>query len=586
MRFVTALLVLLATGGVLAAAPATRPASKPAATRPAFDPDHEIVIRHGRVMDGAGNAWINADVLIRGGRIATIGPKVNASPSADEIDARNLIVAPGFIDVHTHADNGAVGSLAENFVRDGVTTIVCGNCGGSPRDIGAYFDRLRSKGCAVNVACLIGHNTILQATKGSVARKLTPAEMVRAREMVRQAMRDGAVGMSTGLIYRPGIYSDTEEIIELQREAAKLGGIYATHMRSEGSDILAAIDEALRVGRECDCRVEISHFKLPADVARAIGGAATTLGRVQDARANGVEVWLDQYPYTASSTSLSVLLPDWVYDHGPAEAKKRLNDPEQVRKILADMRANYEVKRRRTSLGYAVIASCAAEPNLAGRNLYEIAQLFKWRQQNRGKQVELLAAPEALTKLPEPTMEDQYRAVIDLCLRGGASCVFHSMDEREVEDILRCPLVSIASDSAIRDFGIGQPHPRGYGTNARVLGHYVRERQTIPLEDAVRKMTSLPATAFRFTDRGLLRPGYVADVTIFDPDAIVDTATFEKPHQYAQGVVDVIVNGYAVLRDGQMTGLLPGAPILGPGAQKAATAPAAPSTATPAPAAR
>jgi N-acyl-D-amino-acid deacylase len=259
------------------------------------------------------------------------------------------------------------------------------------------------------------------------------------------------------------------------------------------------------------------------------------------------------------------MLPDWVYDKGNDEAKKRLADPEQVKRILADMKANYEGKRGRANLGYAVISNCKAEPSLVGRNLYEAAQIMKLRRQNEDRgSVELLSPdPE---KLPEPKMEEQYRLIIDLCLRGGASCVYHTMDEHEVEDILRCPLVAVASDSGIRSFGTGQPHPRGYGTNARVLGHYVRERKVIPLADAVRKMTSLPATAFRFGGRGLLRPGYVADITIFDEDKIIDRATFERPHQYPEGIVHVIVNGYAVLRDGRMTGLLPGVPVPGPGA--------------------
>jgi len=265
------------------------------------------------------------------------------------------------------------------------------------------------------------------------------------------------------------------------------------------------------------------------------------------------------------------MLPDWVYDKGNDEAKERLADPQQVPKILADMKANYETKRGRKNLGYAVLASCRAEPSLVGRNLFEAAQIMKLRAKNKDrKETELLSAdPE---KLPEPTMEEQYRLIIDLCLRGGASCVYHTMDEKEVEDILHCPLVAVASDSGIRSFGTGQPHPRGYGTNARVLGHYVRERNVIPLSDAIRKMTSLPATAFRFADRGLIRAGYVADLAIFDLDKVIDRATFEKPHQYADGIVHVIVNGYPVLREGRMTGLLPGRPVLGPGAAAAAAA--------------
>ena len=564
------LLVILLSVPVVraAAATTTAPASQPT-TKQSIDPDHELIVRHGKILDGAGNDWFYGDVQIRGGRIVAVGQVPPARAGVEEIDASELIVAPGFIDVHTHADRDVIGApLAENFVRDGVTTIVTGNCGGSVRDVGAYFERIRERGAGLNVATLIGHNDVLEAVKGGGAARLTPEQMDKAREIVRQAMKDGAVGMSTGLIYRPGIYSPPEEIIELQKVAAGFGGIYATHMRSEGSEIIDAIDEALRVGREANCRVEISHFKLPSDVAKRIGGAPTTLGRVLAARAAGQEVWLDQYPYTASSTSLSVMLPDWVYDKGNDEAKKRLADPEQVKKILADMKANYETKRGRRNLGYAVISSCKVEPSLVGRNLYEAAQIVKLRGRNKDRvgDVELLTAePE---KLPEPTMEEQYLLIIDLCLRGGASCVYHTMDEREVEEILRCPLVAVASDSGIRSFGTGQPHPRGYGTNSRVLGHYVRERKVIPLADAVRKMTSLPATAFRFSDRGLLRPGFVADITIFDEQQIIDRATFEKPHQYPEGIVHVLVNGYPVLRDGRLTGLLPGLPVPGPGVEK------------------
>ena len=413
---------------------------------------------------------------------------------------------------------------------------------------------------------LIGHNTILSAVKGDVAGELTGEQMAKAKQIVDQAMRDGAVGLSTGLIYKPGTYSKTEEIIELAKVSSSYGGIYATHMRDEGTKILDAIDEALRIGREAKCRVEISHFKLPSDVARKIGGADATIGKVMAARAAGQEVWVDQYPYTASSTGLNTMLPDWVFDKGRDEAQKRLADPEQVKKIIEDMRQNQEVRRKRTSLAYAVIASSRAEPTLAGRNMLEVAQIFKLRQQNkvRGGDGELLSADPA--KLPDVTMEEQYRAVIDMARRGGGSMVFHTMDEREVEDIMRNPLVAIASDSGVRSLGTGVPHPRGYGTNARVLGRYVRERKLIPLEDAVRKMTSLPATAFRFHDRGLLRPGYAADVTIFDPQTVSDKATFEKPHAYSEGIRYVIVNGRLVLNSGEMTGLLPGCPVYGPGA--------------------
>jgi N-acyl-D-amino-acid deacylase len=386
--------------------------------------------------------------------------------------------------------------------------------------------------------------------------------MSKATETVAQAMRDGAVGFSTGLIYTPGTYSNTEEIIELAKVAASFGGIYATHMRSESSAIMDAIDEALRIGREAGCRVEISHFKLPADSSRKLGGSDATLAKVMAARAAGQEVWLDQYPYTASSTSMSTLLPDWVRENGADEAKKILNDPEQVRRVMDDMRDNYEKRRGRKSLAYAVVSGCRAYPNYVGRNLLEIAQMEKLKQV-KGKDVELIdLKPE---DLPQVSMEDQYRVVIDLYLKGGASGVFHTMDEADVKNIMKHPLVSIASDSGIRVFGSGAPHPRGYGTNARVLGRYVRELKLITLEDAVRKMTSQPAQAFHMTDRGLVREGFAADLTLFSADEIIDKATFDQPHAYSEGVYVVIVNGQVVLADGKMTGAHPGGPVVGPG---------------------
>lgn len=535
------------------------------------EPEHyTLVLRNGRVMDGTGNAWFHGDVAIRVDRIARVGKLVDGSYHADrEIDVKNLVIAPGFIDVHTHADDDLYTlPQAENFIRDGVTTIVCGNCGSSMRDVGAYFARLEEKGVGLNVATLVGHNTVLRAVKGDVAGELSAAQMTEAKAIVDRAMRDGAVGMSTGLIYPPGRWSKTEEIIELQKVAAGHGGIYASHMRSEGQEIFDAIDEALRVGREANCRVEISHFKLPADASCRLGGSDATLKRVLDARAAGQEVWLDQYPYTASSTGISTLLPDWVMENGDDAGKKILADPKQLERVFDEMRENFEVRRQRTSMAYAVIGSCEAYPSFAGKNLREVAQLMKFhRQIAGGGDVELLAGENAANTaaLPEVTMEEQYRAVIDIVLKGGALCVFHSMNEEDVANILRSPVVAVASDSGVRAFGVAQPHPRGYGSNARVLGHYAREKGVISMEEAVRKMTSLPATAFRFGGRGRVREGCVADLTVFDPDTVSDKATFEKPHQYSVGVVHVVVNGEFVLQDAQMTGKLPGRPIYGPG---------------------
>jgi N-acyl-D-amino-acid deacylase len=528
----------------------------------AFADQFDLLIRGGKVIDGAGNAWFYGDVGINGDRIARIGDLHDAT-AGKEIDATNFIVAPGFIDVHTHADTDLYKlPEAENFIRDGVTTIVTGNCGYGVRDVGDYFARLKEKGTAINVATLIGHNTILRAVKGDKAGDLTPEQMQQAKQIIEKAMRDGAVGMSTGLIYTPGTYSKTEEIIELQKVAASFGGIYTSHMRSESTAIMDAIDEALRVGREANCRVEISHFKLPHDVSERIGGSDATLKRVLDARAAGEEVWMDQYPYTASSTSISTMLPDWVLQDGSDKGKDLLNTEEGLKRALADMKHNNEIERHRTDMSYAVISSCAAYPQYVGRNIMQVAQLMKLSRQNAGKE---LLAQNPPNDLPAVTMDDQYRAVIDIFRKGGASMVFHTMDESDVVNILRSPLISIASDSGVRSFGTAQPHPRGYGTNARVLGRYVREQHVITLEDAIRKMTSQPATAFRFDDRGLLRQGFIADITIFDPERVIDKSTFDQPHQYSVGIEHVIVNGKLVLEGEKMTGLRPGAPIHGPG---------------------
>src|SRR4051812_248255 len=531
------------------------------APRPAFD----LVIRGGQVLDGTGKDALVADVGIKGGKIIKIGAIAPGS-AADELDARGFVVAPGFIDVHTHADEDVLTQpLAENFIRDGVTTIVTGNCGGSVRNVRLYFTTIEKRGAAINVATLIGHNTILKAVKGDRAGELTPQQMGQAKEMVAQAMRDGAVGMSTGLIYPPGQFSKTEEIVELQKVASGFGGIYASHMRSEGSNILAAIDEALRVGREANCRVEISHFKLPADAARKLGGSDVTLGRVRSARAAGQEVWLDQYPYTASSTGITTLLPDEYIEQGVAVAQKKLrDDPAEVANIVKNMLESAK-KSGRTHFGYVVIAGCAAHPDYAGQNIIDLAKAAKLRKEKPG--VELIGLPS--DQIPQPSLEDQIRMIVDIFASGGAQCVFHTMNEKEVENIMADPTVSVASDSGIRRYGTGAPHPRGYGTNARVLARYVREKQIITLPEAIRKMTLMPAHAFRFADRGMIKETFAADMVIFDPNKIEDLATFDKPHQYPTGIEWVIVNGQVVCEHGGMTGALPGKVIRGPGYQPA-----------------
>ncbi|CAN5446330.1 D-aminoacylase [soil metagenome] len=525
----------------------------------------DVIIRHGKIIDGTGGGWFYGDVGIKDGKIAAIGDLSNEQ-AAKEIDATGNVVTPGFIDVHTHADDDLYNHKeAENFVRDGVTTIVTGNCGGSVGDVGEYLAKLKTDGVGINVATLYGHNTILKATKGPAAGELTPAQWVKAKGLMDKAMRDGAVGLSTGLIYTPGIFSKTEEIVELNKISGAYGGIYATHMRSESNGIVDAINEALRVGREGNSRVEISHFKMPKDVAEKLGGADVTLKMVTDARIAGQEVWVDQYPYTASSTSLSTMLPDWVLEKGPAEAKKILKDPDQLKKVMADMKENSEVQRKRKDMSYAVVTSSLASPQYSGMNIKQITQLEKMKKEKADK-IDFKSIPES--QLPPVTMDEQYETIINIYLNGSAGCVFHTMNEKEVEDIMRSPLVSVCSDSGVRVLGEGVPHPRGYGSNARVLGKYVRDEHIITLEEAVRKMTSMPALAFRFPDRGLLRPGYCADVNIFNADTVTDKATYDDPHHYSEGFSYVIVNGEVVVDHDKGTGALPGMPIYGPGIGK------------------
>ena len=541
-------------------------------------PAADTIIRNGRIIDGTGADWFHGDIAITDGRISAIGD-LKDEKAPVELDAKDNIVAPGFIDVHTHADDDVFKlPLCENFIRDGVTTIVTGNCGSSTLQVGDYLARIKSDGVAVNVATLVGHNSVLTEVKGSKAGELTAEQREAAHKIIARAMEEGAVGFSTGLIYTPGIYSNTQEIMDLNKVAGEYDGIYATHMRNEASGVLDAIDEAISIARAGGTRLEISHFKLPKDVAPRIGGAQAMFAKANEARAQGLEVWIDQYPYTASSTTLSVMLPDWVRENGDKAGREMLADSGQISRVLADMRESNEVKRGRKDLSYTVIASCKAIPEFTGYNIKQVAQIMKLRAE-KGDAVDFKAIPQ--DQWPTVTMEDQYRAVIAIYVKGSASCVYHTMDEHEVEDIMRSPLVSVCSDSGVRSFGVGVPHPRGYGSNARVLGKYVRERNVVPLSEAIRKMTSMPATAFRMKDRGLLREGCHADIVVFDPATVTDKATFEAPHQYSEGFSYVLVNGVVVNDHDTVTGKKPGEPIYGPGykmaqASQAATAPNAP----------
>ena len=506
-------------------------------------PPCDIMIVNGKIIDGTGNNWYYGNIAIKDGKIIAIG-KVYYFHAARTIDARGMIVAPGFIDVHTHLEGDEVKDLnATNFILDGVTTCVTGNCGSSNTDIGKYLRWVDSLKLSINVASLIGHNDIRKAVMGRANRDATADEMKRMEDITEKAMKDGAVGLSTGLIYIPGTYTKTPEIVSLAKIAAKYNGVYATHMRDEGDSVTFAIEEALTIGREAYIPVEISHFKLSGQ--HNWGRSKVTVPMIEKARKEGIEVTIDQYPYTASSTSISTLIPDEILADGQDSIKARLQRPE-VKKYVVKSILERLKKRKLKHLSYAVIAYFAPDTTYNGKSIEQI-NLMKGRKHK--------AKYEAET-------------VIDIMMAGGASAVFHGMSEDDIKRIMQYPFNMFASDATIRVLNAGMPHPRGYGTNARVLSKYVREEKVISLEEAIRRMTSLPAQKFQLKDRGLLKEGMAADIVIFDENEVKDVSTFENPHAYSKGFHFVIVNGVLTVNYEKHLGVRAGKALYGPGTQK------------------
>jgi len=496
---------------------------------------YDLVIRNGRIVDGSGKPAFEGDIAVHQGRIVTIG-RIDR-PGREEIDAAGQIVAPGFIDVHTHSENITELPVAENFIRMGVTTIVTGNCGGSKLDVAAFFKDVEQTRTALNVATLIGHNTVrAQIMGGSFARPPTAAELQQMRALVDRAMADGAVGLSTGLIYLPGTFATTEEIIELAKVASARGGIYASHMRYENARILEALKEVVRICEEASIPAEVSHLKLSGPSAWEMSGEVIAL--LDGARARGLAVTHDQYVYTASSTSLGTPIPAESREGGRERFRERLKDPGQKARMVHEMKETLR-RSRRDDFAYAVIANFEPDTSLNGKSVPEAAQRI------RGS----------------ASLDDQIETILEIEARGGASAVFHGMSEENIQRFLVHPFTMIASDAGPRRFGEAVPHPRGYGNNARVLARYVRELGLLSLEEAVRKMTSLPAATFKLGQRGEIRPGLVADLVIFDPATVAAPSTFNDPHHYATGFSDVIVNGVPVIRAGSLTGQRPGQPV-------------------------
>ena len=493
----------------------------------------DLLIVGGSLLDGTGSRAVRADVGIKDGRIVRIGRLRGETAATDTIDASGRIVAPGFVDVHTHADDPADTPLLENFIRMGVTSLVAGNCGSSAGSIGAELDAIRRGGIARHFATLVGHNTVREAVLGTAQRAPDAAELGRMKGLVAKAMEEGAVGFSTGLQYVPGSYAERDEIVELAKVAGQAGGIYASHMRNEGTRVAEAVAETIAVGEAAHCPVQISHLKI--DSPNRWGTSGVLLDAIKAARRRGVDVRADQYAYTAGSSSLSIRFPGWALEGGRAKIAERLNDPATWERIKGEVKGLL-AERGFTDLSWAVIASYRDDPSLNGLSVKQAAARLLGRDD----------------------VEAQLETARQMLAKSNPQMVYHFMSEDDVKRIMRDPEVMVASDSGVLTPGQGAPHPRGYGNNARVLARYVRESRTIPLEEAVRKMTSLPARHFGFAHRGELRPGFAADLVIFDPRTVSDEATFEKPHQYAAGFGDVIVNGVPVIRNGAVTGAKPG----------------------------
>ncbi|MDB5191265.1 MAG: D-aminoacylase [Segetibacter sp.] len=489
----------------------------------------DIIIRNGKIIDGTGNNWYYGDIAILDGRIAAIG-KLQGWKAGRILDASGLVIAPGFIDVHTHIEDDEVKNpTASNFIYDGVTSVVTGNCGSSRLDLEKYFGMLDSLKLSVNVASLIGHNDVRKAAMGRAFRDPTVEELEKMKFIVEKAMKDGAVGMSTGLIYIPGTYSKTPEIVELAKVVAKYSGVYASHMRNEGDSVVEAIEEALTVGREAKLPVEISHFKVGGK--NNWGRSNQTLELVKKARESGLDVTIDQYPYTASSTSLSTMLPEWILADGQDSVKARLSNPAIRKDAISTMLKGLK-RRKLKHFDYARVSYYKPDTTFNGKSI---------------EQVNLLSGKKHKAK-------DEAETVLQMMEKGGAQMVFHGMSEDDVKNIMKYPFNMFASDASIRIFGQGVPHPRGYGTNARVLAKYVREEKVITLEEAIRRMTSLPAQKFNLANRGLLKEGFAADIVVFSESEVKDMSTFDKPHQYSTGFKYVLVNGALTLENNQHNG--------------------------------
>ena len=525
----------------------------------------DIVIKGGEIFDGTGSPSFNTDIGISEGRIIKIGEIKEKGNKT--IDAKGLVVSPGFIDIHNHSDFTILAfPNAECYIMQGVTTFLVGNCGLSMAPINydnlellksylfllfrtdfdykwgwrtskEYFERIRKNNTAINLAYLIGQGTLRIAVKGFEMSGASKEEMQKMKNILKQELEEGAFGLSTGLVYPPGSYSTTEELVELVGVLKKYNALYTTHLRSESDELLESVEEAIKIGEENGISVEISHHKA---IGRANWGKVKeSLKMLESARQRGVDINCDVYPYAASSTTVSSLLPPWSLEGGVEKMLERLNNQEERLKIEKDItegKMKGENWIEETGWKNIIVAKCSLDKDAEGKSL---ETLFKERN-----------------KFHQP-----FKALFDwlIKIKGEATMVFFCMDEKDVKTVISSPISIIASDSwAIAPNEGGKPHPRGYGSFPRVLAKYAREEKILTLEEAIKKMTSLPANKIGLKNRGILKEGYWADITIFNKNEINDKATFKNPHQYPEGIYYVIVNGQIAVDNGKITGLKPG----------------------------
>ncbi len=521
--------------------------------------DFDIVIKSGRVFDGLGKDAVEADIGIKHGLIEEIG-EISASRGKDVIDAKNMTVCPGFIDVHTHTDiQLLVNPKAESSIRQGITTLISGNCGDSPfpvaeeiweeskqnlkeiyqleltwKDINGFFSRLEEKGLALNYATLVGQGSIRGAAVGFNDRPPKPEELEKMKRMVAENIVNGAVGLSTGLEYAPGSYAQPEEIAELVKVVARYGGVYATHMRDEGDRLLESLDETISVARKTGVSLQISHLKVA--YPRNWPKIDPALAKIEEAEKEGISLFCDRYPYIAGSTGLSFYFPLWARQGTTEEFLARLKDPNLEGQLRAHLA---EQEKKLGSWDKVVISSVVTEGN----------------KRFEGKSI--LEGAKETGKSPYEFMRD-----VLVEERNRVGMVIFMMKEENLKRILAHPLVGIGTDgSAVAPYGLlgrGKPHPRHYGTFPRVLGKYIREEKIIPPKEMLQKMTSLPAKKFGFERRGIIERGCFADIVLFDEERVADKATWADPHQYPAGIEFVLVNGVVVIREGEHTGKLPG----------------------------